>query len=375
MDCLIPLLKGTQNVCKQDLKEITGKEPTIGKEFCLIKKTTTQEVAKLAYQLQSGISVLPLIAKGKKAESVKLSDKNLLKACMQEGMTYAVQSIKDKDEKLSSEEIHIAIGEQIGSWLREIEINPQVSLNNPDIVFTVVATGEEFFVGIEVIGFKLCKRPYKLFQHPASLNPCIAYVIAKETGLTKNNVVVDPCCGTGTIVIEASLYQQTMSPFHFENKFAGLKIPFFKDAFKEVEQKEKTKKAKKSKVFGFDAQVKMMIGARKNAKIAGIKESVSFSKVTLDWLDAKFKEGEVDSIITQPPIISQRIRNEKEVLKLYDELCHQAKYILKKKGSMGVFINKPEKFKEIATKHNWSFKKELAIPIGDSVFTLLVYSR
>ncbi|MCF7798654.1 RNA methyltransferase [Candidatus Woesearchaeota archaeon] len=374
MDCLIPTLKGLETICAADIFELIKKKAIIGKQFCLVKNITSQDIAKLAYVLQSGISILPLLTKGKHIDKLTLMDKELFKNSLQEGMKFAVRSIKTKNEKLSSEELHEEIGACVSKWLKENNISPQVSLTKPDITFLVVANDEEYFVGIDVIGFRLCKRPYKLFQHPASLNGCIAYGIAKCAGLTKESVVLDPFCGTGTIPIEVALYQQEMSPFHFENKFAGLSISFFKKEFEKQANLEKNKKVQKRKIFGFDSQLKMMNGAKQNAKIAGIKDGVSFSKVSIDWVDAKFQEGEVNIIITQPPIISERTHNEKDVRKLFDELCYQSKYLLNKKGTLGVFVNRPEVFKEAAIKHKLTFKSEQAFQLGDATFVLLIFS-
>ncbi len=374
MECLIPVNKGTEDVCVKEVLELIKKKAEKGNEYCFIKNVSTKQIAQLTYGLQSGKTVLPLIARAKKIEELQLTNNELFAACMSTETTFAVRTLKSKEVLLGSAELEEIVGEKIGGWLIKKGIPPKVSLSNPDITFLVVAIKGEYFVGIDVVGFSLCKRPYKLFQHATSLNACIAYSIARLSGVTKNNIVVDPFCGTGVIPIEVALFQQDISSFHFENKFAGGSIPFFSNEFAKVTKKKKEKKAKKSLVFGFDAQLRMMHGAKQNAKIAGIKESLSFSKVAVDWVDAKFEKGDVDVIITQPPLISARTKNEKMVLKLYDELCHQAKYLLNKKGTLGVFVNHPEKIKDIAKKHKLSFKKEFALPLGDSTFTLVLFS-
>jgi len=373
MDCLVPTHKDIANITSLEIEELLGKKPEQKSTYCISKDISPTQVATLAYKLQSGLTILPLLAKGSSVDRIALHDENLFTKLLRPEMTFAVRSIKEKNETLSSMHLQEEIGKTIFSWIQEKGITPKVSLKNPTITFVVFATGKEYFIGVDVIGFKLCNRPYKLFQHTASLNGCVAYAIARYAGVSKKSVVVDPFCGTGTIPIEIALFQQEKSCFHFENKFTGCNLNVFAAAFEKTAAKLKQSKEKKTEIYGFDTQLKMMKGAQQNAKIAGVKDGVSFSKVNIDWVDAKFSAGEVDVIITQPPLISERAQNEKEVLKLYEELCQQAKYLLRQKtGILAVFVKQPEKIKAIINKQGMLFKKDVDIRIGDSSFTLVL---
>ena len=59
-----------------------------------------------------------------------------------------------------------------------------------------------------VVGVRLAQRPlheraYKQHQMPGSLKPSVAAAMVRLAGLSPGDLVLDPCCGAGTIIKEA----------------------------------------------------------------------------------------------------------------------------------------------------------------------------
>ena len=54
------------------------------------------------------------------------------------------------------------------------------------------------------------KRDYLKQTTNVSLNPAIAYAINELAGLDENDRILDPCCGTATILIERQLLKQAV---------------------------------------------------------------------------------------------------------------------------------------------------------------------
>lgn len=52
------------------------------------------------------------------------------------------------------------------------------------------------------------ERDWRVCTQPSSLNPSLAYLMNQLAGLDQDDRVLDPCCGTGTILIE----RQTLLP-------------------------------------------------------------------------------------------------------------------------------------------------------------------
>jgi len=68
---------------------------------------------------------------------------------------------------------------------------------------------ETAIVGMRVAQTPLAKRTYKQAHVPGSLKPAVAASLIFLTGATPSARLLDPCCGAGTILIEAALQGMT----------------------------------------------------------------------------------------------------------------------------------------------------------------------
>lgn len=60
-------------------------------------------------------------------------------------------------------------------------------------------------LGLRLGAAPLHRRPYKTAQLPGSTKPTVAAAMARLAGAAPGVAVLDPCCGAGTILIEAAL--------------------------------------------------------------------------------------------------------------------------------------------------------------------------
>jgi len=358
MDAFIICNIDLSKTCALEIKELIGKESKILHGTCIVSDVSSNDLAVLAYQCQSAYRVGVLLSSDKTMDNLEKNfPKNINKTSwnlMLDGVnSFAVETIKLAQADIPSPDISASFGAVIKDYAKSQELDLDVKLKNPDLS-CLVFIGENFCgIGVDIIGFDLSRRPYKLFHHSGSLNGVFAYTISRYAGVKKDSIVLDPFCGNGVIPIEIALFQQGMSSFLFERRFSGLKYLFTKDSFEKVEQVLKEIKPSSKQVTAFDEQLKILMSAKKNAKIAGILDALECSKVSIDWLDTKFEKEEVDFIITNPPKESKRLGNFSKILKIYDELFYQARYILKTKGIIALLVLKPEPVVEIALKNQF----------------------
>lgn len=358
MDAFIICNIDLSKTCALEIKELIGKESKVLSGTCIVSNITSNDLAILAYQCQSAYRVGVLLSNDKTMDELEKNfptniDKNSWDITLKGVSSFAVETIKLAQADLPSPDISASFGAVIKDYAESQKIDLDVKLKNPDLS-CLVFIGEDFCgIGIDVISFDLSKRPYKLFHHPNSLNGVFAYTIARYVGVKKDSIVLDPFCSNGVIPIEIALFQQGTSSFLFERKFSGLKYSFTKDSFEKVEKVLKKVNISTKQVTAFDEQLKIMMGAKKNAKIAGVLEALECSKVSVDWLDTKFEKEEVDIIITNPPKESNRLGNLSKIVKIYDELFYQARHILKIKGVIALLVLKPDPVVEIALKHQF----------------------
>ena len=88
--------------------------------------------------------------------------------------------------------------------------NREVKLDNPDIEIRAVITDEKVYVGIKIVEinrkiFENRKVQFRPFFSPISLHPKIALSLVNLSRVKKDEILLDPFCGTGGILVEAGL--------------------------------------------------------------------------------------------------------------------------------------------------------------------------
>ena len=76
----------------------------------------------------------------------------------------------------------------------------KVSLTDPDLTFGIIIDDDIHYC---ILLDKYKKRLRKIYRHPAELNDRLAILMINLAGI-KEGILLDTCCGTGTIVIYAS---------------------------------------------------------------------------------------------------------------------------------------------------------------------------
>ncbi len=97
---------------------------------------------------------------------------------------------------------------KLGKYIKEKSPWMQVSLDNPDIAVLYIVTNNGSIIGLEECdnsvnsGVKsLRNRPY---FHPVALEPKLSRIMVNLTMAKENDTLLDPFCGTGSILLEAA---------------------------------------------------------------------------------------------------------------------------------------------------------------------------
>lgn len=75
-----------------------------------------------------------------------------------------------------------------------------------DVEFRILIEEDWALVGVRLNDIPLHRRPYKVASRPGSLKAPVAYCLAMLAAPGPGEVLVDPTCGAGTILIEASSF-------------------------------------------------------------------------------------------------------------------------------------------------------------------------
>ena len=354
MEGLAIVNKGLEDIGILEVKEIIGAKAQ-AREGCVVFEAKSKDLCKLSYEGRVFNRVILLLEEfdfnefDSKVEEFGKSD--VVKEWAGKG-TFAVRCERH-DKGISSQEIEEKAGKQIDG---------KVDLKNADVTFIVYNIGEKCYIGVDYSG-ELSKRDYKVFPSSASLRGTIGYAMLRIAGYSGKESVLDVFCKDGVIPIEAALYATGKSVNHYRKD----KMSFLK--FEEFEVEDNAKKG--GKVYAYDGNFANINAAKKNAKIAGVEKAVKFSRTTAEDLDLKFKEKEVDLIVTKAPFLTQRSARDAE--KYYKSLFYQADYMLK--GKIAVMCNNAEKVKEYAKQYKFKLEEEREIEIGKEKVSVLVFSH
>ncbi|HBG5342825.1 TPA: class I SAM-dependent RNA methyltransferase [Clostridioides difficile] len=173
-------------------------------------------------------------------------------------------------------------------------------------------------ISIDTTGDALHKRGYREKANKAPIRETLAAGLIYLTPWKAGRILVDPMCGSGTILIEAAMIGINMAP--------GLNREFISEKWRTVDKKiwwdvrkdafNKIDNESKFKVYGYDIDAESIDIARENAEIAGVDEYIEFNVGDA----TQFKsEDEFGFIITNPPY-GERLEDKDSVKQLYKEL-------------------------------------------------------
>jgi 23S rRNA (guanine2445-N2)-methyltransferase / 23S rRNA (guanine2069-N7)-methyltransferase len=151
---------------------------------------------------------------------------------------------------------------------------PSIDRQNPKIRIEAHVNGSEVSLAIDLIGYPLHRRGYREAAAEAAMkeNRAAALLYFAGFGKEKYSEIVDPFCGSGTILGEAYLMDSNTAPgiVHLKPKEMLSEVPFYNDWKKALE--EALENAKKEMKFG-DTQ---LFGFEDNRKeFAKLQENMS----------------------------------------------------------------------------------------------------
>ena len=189
-------------------------------------------------------------------------------------------------------------------------------------------------VGIDTTGESLHKRGYRKFTAPAPLTETLAAAILMLSPWRKDRILVDPFCGSGTILIEAAMMARNIAPGinrdflsekwsdnNINNKDKRLLTDVYasKDNFDRVRDQAKAEENHEPmelSIAGYDIDDEVLRMARANAELAGVKDDIHFQRRDVADFSSPKKYG---FVITNPPY-GERISEKDEMASLYQTI-------------------------------------------------------
>jgi 23S rRNA (guanine2445-N2)-methyltransferase / 23S rRNA (guanine2069-N7)-methyltransferase len=206
---------------------------------------------------------------------------------------------------------------------------PSVDLHQPDLRINVYLKNNQAIVSIDLSGESLHKRGYRVVTTQAPLKEHLASAIlltAEWPRLAKQGWgLIDPMCGSGTILIEAAMMAADIAPGSHREYFGFLYWKQHdKDAWKalkaEAERRRHSGLARLPHMTGGDADAKAVAAARANIAEIGLADRISVEhRELLDW-PSQAKSLPTSGLIVCNPPYGERMGDVSELHYLYESL-------------------------------------------------------
>lgn len=206
---------------------------------------------------------------------------------------------------------------------------PSVDLFQPDLAINVYLKNNQAIVSIDLSGESLHKRAYRITNTAAPLKEHLAAAIlmtAQWPRLAKQGWgLVDPMCGSGTILIEAAMIAADIAPGSHRDYFGFL---YWKQHDKaawirlkaEAERRRHSGLARLPIIKGGDINANAVKAAQDNIAEMGLSDRISVKqRDLLDWSAQAKSLPESGLIVCNPPY-GERMGDVNELHYLYESL-------------------------------------------------------
>ena len=195
---------------------------------------------------------------------------------------------------------------------------PNVNTQTPDVRIHAFLTADQLTLYIDTSGDALFKRGYRTATGEAPLRENLAAGIVRLSGWTPGEALLDPMCGSGTLVIEAALIALDMAP-GVRRSFGFEKLRNFdRVAWDKLQVEAKTRERPRAPlpIFGSDLYGDELKLARANVTAAGLDDVVQLKQANVLEMPAPAAGG---VIVTNPPY-GVRLGETNELADFYPKL-------------------------------------------------------
>lgn len=218
----------------------------------------------------------------------------------------------------------------VDAFTRKNLPRPNVDRDNPDLRINVRLNKETAYISLDLSGEGLHLRGYRDRTGMAPIKENLAAAIVMRSGWVPGTPLLDPMCGSGTLLIEAAMWATDRAPGLHRGHwgFSGW-AQHDDDVWKEVKADAQTRAraglaAYESRFFGSDIDSRVVELARSNARRAGIGELITFEVKDVAQLTNPLPKGPYGTVISNPPY-GERLESEPALIAMHSLLGRNMK--------------------------------------------------
>ncbi|WP_116473136.1 bifunctional 23S rRNA (guanine(2069)-N(7))-methyltransferase RlmK/23S rRNA (guanine(2445)-N(2))-methyltransferase RlmL [Zobellella maritima] len=243
---------------------------------------------------------------------------------IQPGQTFSVDFSGGNNEITNTQYGALRIKDAIVDRLNRLRgERPNVDKRLPDVRILAHLKRNQLSVTLDLSGPALHQRGYRQQAGEAPLKENLAAAILLRSGWDKSSPLVDPMCGSGTLLIEAALMAADQAPGLLRRRFGFNAWSGHDDALWQTVKAEASVRATRglkqctTTLYGFDQDPRVLGFARENAEAAGVAQLLQVERGAVTELTNPSEQA--GWLISNPPY-GERLSDFPSLLGLHQTL-------------------------------------------------------
>lgn len=202
--------------------------------------------------------------------------------------------------------------------LQSVFHQERFSETGPEFVIQISILKDVAVLTLDTTGAGLHKRGYRVDTGDVPIRENLAAALVLISFWNRNKMLVDPLCGSGTILIEAAMMGRNIAP-GLSRYFMAEDWPAFDNKIwseARLTARESIRPPGDLKLFGFDIDGCRIEGCRLNAKNGGVDQDIIFKQQDIKDFQLEQDHG---MIISNPPY-GVKMGEARDVVRIYAAL-------------------------------------------------------
>lgn len=245
---------------------------------------------------------------------------------MDSSLTMAVEVSQKNSNLGESRFLSLKIKDGVVDRLRDkTGVRPSIDTDSPDYGIRVHIQGEDATLSLDISGESLHRRGYRQGTGVAPLKENTAAALLMRGGWAQlaatGAPLLDPFCGSGTLLIEGALMASDTAPGLFRKSFGfvnwkGHDPELWEKLLAEARKRQAKGMKNLPPIRGYDKDTKVIKAAWDNVAAAGLSEYIHVEKQDVSQLKATEALQKPGLLVTNPPY-GQRLEDEDALFPLY----------------------------------------------------------
>ncbi|WP_239952533.1 bifunctional 23S rRNA (guanine(2069)-N(7))-methyltransferase RlmK/23S rRNA (guanine(2445)-N(2))-methyltransferase RlmL [Pantoea sp. Z09] len=213
----------------------------------------------------------------------------------------------------------------VDAFTRQNLPRPNVDREQPDIRINVWLNKDRVSIALDLSGDALHQRGYRQQTGQAPLKENLAAAIVMRSGWQSTTPLLDPMCGSGTLLIEAALIACDRAPGLLRGRWGFTHWRQHNDALWREVKGEAQQRARagtaaaQARFFGYDSDGRVLEWAQANARRAGVADLFTFARQDVLQLKNPLPGEQRGTVLSNPPY-GERLESEPALIALHSQL-------------------------------------------------------